>query len=154
MAAGTNKAGLRGGMAEALRRRGRVRRAVRGSTVPEELIATMAPDVDRVRTVQPGPGDPPGRRPPGTPRSWPPGAATSPTRSTTSLAFPGVFRGALDAGARRITERMKLAAAEAIAAVAAEDLAAGHDRAERLDPRVAPEVAAAVAQAAREDGVA
>ena len=50
------------------------------------------------------------------------------------LAFPGIFRGALDAGARRITEGMKLAAADAIAAVAADDLAVGPDRAQRPRP--------------------
>ena len=63
------------------------------------------------------------------------------------LAFPGVFRGALDAGARRITEAMKLAAAEAIFAVAREDLAADRIVPSPFDPRVAPAVAAAVAAA-------
>ena len=48
---------------------------------------------------------------------------------------------------------MKLAAADAIAAVAAEDLAVDRIVPSALDPRVAPEVAAAVAQAARADGV-
>ncbi len=65
-----------------------------------------------------------------------------------------MFRGALDAGARRITENMKLAAADAIASVAAEDLAVDRIVPSALDPRVGPEVAAAVARAARQDGVA
>ena len=46
------------------------------------------------------------------------------------LAFPGVFRGALDAGAHRITEKMKVAAAEAIFGVVGDDLAPESDRAE------------------------
>jgi malate dehydrogenase (oxaloacetate-decarboxylating) len=82
------------------------------------------------------------------------GRSDFPNQINNSLAFPGVFRGALDAGARRITEHMKLAAAEAIAAVAAEDLSADYIVPSGVDPRVAPEVAAAVARAAREDGVA
>jgi malate dehydrogenase (oxaloacetate-decarboxylating) len=82
------------------------------------------------------------------------GRSDFPNQINNSLAFPGVFRGALDAGARRITERMKMAAADAIAAVAAEDLAADHIVPSGVDPRVAPEVAAAVARAAKEDGVA
>jgi malate dehydrogenase (oxaloacetate-decarboxylating) len=49
---------------------------------------------------------------------------------------------------------MKLAAAEAIAAVASEDLSTDRIVPSPLDPRVGPEVAAAVARAAREDGVA
>ena len=65
------------------------------------------------------------------------------------LAFPGVFRGALDAGARRITEKMKVAAAEAIFAVVGDDLAREYIVPSPLDPRVGPAVAAAVAAACR-----
>jgi malate dehydrogenase (oxaloacetate-decarboxylating) len=82
------------------------------------------------------------------------GRSDFPNQINNVLAFPGIFRGALDAGARRITENMKLAAADAIAAVAADDLAADRIVPSALDPRVGPEVAAAVALAAREDGVA
>jgi malate dehydrogenase (oxaloacetate-decarboxylating) len=64
------------------------------------------------------------------------------------LAFPGVFRGALDAGARRISEEMKMAAAEAIFSIAVDDLARDRIVPSPLDPRVAPTVAAAVAAAA------
>jgi malate dehydrogenase (oxaloacetate-decarboxylating) len=64
------------------------------------------------------------------------------------LAFPGTFRGALDAGARRITEGMKLAAAEAIMSVVVDELSADKIVPRPLDPRVAPAVAAAVAKAA------
>ncbi|MBY6706598.1 NADP-dependent malic enzyme [Rhodococcus sp. BP-241] len=70
------------------------------------------------------------------------------------LAFPGVFRGALDAGARRITENMKLAAADAILSVVGDDLSVDMIVPSPLDPRVAPAVAAAVAAAANADGVA
>jgi len=59
-----------------------------------------------------------------------------------------VFRGALDAGARRITEEMKMAAAQAIYSIAVDDLAADRIVPSPLDPRVGPAVAAAVASAA------
>ena len=63
-----------------------------------------------------------------------------------------VFRGALDAGARRITEKMKLAAAEAIFSVVGDDLALDRIVPSPLDPRVAPAVAQAVAAAADTSG--
>jgi len=71
------------------------------------------------------------------------------------LAFPGVFRGALDVRASAITERMKLDAAVALAAVVSDDeLDENHVIPSVFDPRVMPAVAAAVARAARADGVA
>jgi malate dehydrogenase (oxaloacetate-decarboxylating) len=69
------------------------------------------------------------------------------------LAFPGVFRGAIDAGATRITEQMKLAAATAIADVVGEDLRADHIVPSPLDRRVAEAVATAVAACARDQRV-
>ena len=76
------------------------------------------------------------------------GRSDFPNQINNVLAFPGMFRGALDAGARRITERMKVAAAEAIYAVACDDLAPDRIVPSPLDPRVGPEVASAVAAAA------
>jgi malate dehydrogenase (oxaloacetate-decarboxylating) len=70
------------------------------------------------------------------------------------LAFPGVFRGALDVRASGITENMKLAAADAIAAVVGDDLSEECVIPSVFDERVGPSVAVAVAKAAREDGVA
>ena len=76
------------------------------------------------------------------------GRSDFPNQINNVLAFPGVFRGALDAGARRITEAMKLAAADAIFSVVADDLAPHRIVPSPFDPRVAPAVAAAVAAAA------
>jgi malate dehydrogenase (oxaloacetate-decarboxylating) len=81
------------------------------------------------------------------------GRSDFPNQINNVLAFPGIFRGALDAGATAITENMKLAAAAAIAAVAADDLTTDRIVPSPFDPRVAPEVAAAVAAAAVADGV-
>jgi len=75
------------------------------------------------------------------------GRSDFPNQINNVLAFPGVFRDALDAGARRITESMKLTGADAIHSVANEDLAATGSRRAPFDPRVAPAVAAAAAGA-------
>lgn len=79
------------------------------------------------------------------------GRSDFPNQINNVLAFPGVFRGALDAGARRITEAMKLAAAEAIFSVARTELAVDKIVPSPFDPRVAPAVSEAVAAAATGD---
>ena len=82
------------------------------------------------------------------------GRSDFPNQINNVLAFPGIFRGALDAGARKITENMKLAAAGAIAdAVNEADLSPTHIIPSVFDPTVASSVAAASAAAARADGV-
>jgi malate dehydrogenase (oxaloacetate-decarboxylating) len=82
------------------------------------------------------------------------GRSDYPNQINNVLCFPGIFRGALDAGATRITEHMKLAAAEAIAgAVPADKLKPEEIVPSVFTPGVAGRVAAAVADAAREDGV-
>ena len=71
------------------------------------------------------------------------------------LAFPGIFRGALDCRASAITENMKLAAAQAIAdVISAEELHSNYIIPSAFDERVAPAVADAVRNAAIKDGVA
>ncbi|MET0823489.1 MAG: NAD-dependent malic enzyme [Solirubrobacterales bacterium] len=83
------------------------------------------------------------------------GRSDSPNQINNVLAFPGVFRGALDAGAPRITEEMKLAAAHGIAdVVAEEDLAEDYIIPSVFDRDVAPAVAKAVIEEARRDGIA
>ena len=152
LATRTNSAGLRGGIAEAMKGAD-VFVGLSGSTVSEELVASMAGGSVVFALSNPDPEIHPdvARRHAAVVAT---GRSDFPNQINNSLAFPGVFRGALDAGARRITEHMKLAAAEAIAAVAAEDLSADYIVPSGVDPRVAPEVAAAVARAAKEDGVA
>ena len=76
------------------------------------------------------------------------GRSDFPNQINNVLAFPGIFRGALDAGARRITPAMKLAAARAIAELAEEELSADYIVPSPLDARVALAVTAAVAAAA------
>jgi malate dehydrogenase (oxaloacetate-decarboxylating) len=81
------------------------------------------------------------------------GRSDLPNQINNVLAFPGVFRGALAVGARRISQGMKLAAADAIAGVVADAVRPDAIVPSPLDPRVAPAVADAVAAAARTDGV-
>ncbi|SDN05386.1 NAD(P)-dependent malic enzyme [Sediminibacillus halophilus] len=83
------------------------------------------------------------------------GRSDFPNQVNNVLAFPGIFRGALDVRATRINEKMKIAAAEAIADLITEDeLNADYVIPAPFDSRVAPAVAASVAKAAMESGVA
>jgi malate dehydrogenase (oxaloacetate-decarboxylating) len=82
------------------------------------------------------------------------GRSDYPNQINNVLAFPGVFAGAFDAGARAITENMKLAAATALSDVVAGALAPDHIVPTPFDARVAPAVAGAVARQAILDGVA
>lgn len=83
------------------------------------------------------------------------GRSDYPNQINNVLAFPGVFRGALDVRATDINEEMKLAAAYALAGVVAEEeLNADYIIPKPFDPRVAPAVAEAVARAAMDSGVA
>ncbi|RMH77929.1 MAG: NAD-dependent malic enzyme [Actinomyces sp.] len=82
------------------------------------------------------------------------GRSDFPNQINNVLAFPGIFRGALDAGATRITEAMKLAAADAIAAaVDADDLCAEFIVPSVFDREVPRLVARAVAETAQREGV-
>ncbi len=80
------------------------------------------------------------------------GRSDFPNQINNVLCFPGMFRGLLDAAATKVTDGMKVAAAEAIAAIAATDLAADHVVPSPFDRTVAPAVAAAVAEVARAEG--
>lgn len=83
------------------------------------------------------------------------GRSDFPNQVNNVLAFPGIFRGALDTHATTINEAMKLAAVYAIAdLISPEELCADKVIPAPFDPRVAPHVAAAVAKAAMESGVA
>ncbi len=83
------------------------------------------------------------------------GRSDFPNQVNNVLAFPGIFRGALDVAATRINEKMKMAAVEAIASlITDEELNEDYVIPAPFDPRVAPAVAKSVAQAAMETGVA
>ena len=146
LAGRTNPEGLKGGMAEALAGADMFM-GVSAGVVPEELIATMAPNGLVFAMSNPDP-----EIHPEVAKKYAAIVATGrsdfPNQINNVLAFPGVFRGALDAGARPITEKMKVAAAEAIFSVTGDDLGPEYIVPSPLDPRVGPAVAAAVAAAA------
>ena len=148
----TNPRGISGGPAEAMSGAD-VFIGVSVGQVPEEHVALMAEDCIVFALSNPDPEIHPeiaGKYA----SVVATGRSDFPNQINNVLAFPGIFKGALDVGARRITDGMKVAAAEAIAAVAADDLSADYIVPSPLDPRVAPEVSAAVSKAARAEGVA
>ena len=82
------------------------------------------------------------------------GRSDYPNQINNVLAFPGIFRGALDARASDINDAMKIAAAHALAELVGDDLSADYIIPAAFDPRVRDAVASAVEQAARASGVA
>jgi malate dehydrogenase (oxaloacetate-decarboxylating) len=146
----TNPRGLTGGMVEALEGAD-VFLGLSAGVVPEELIATMAPGGIVFALSNPDP-----EIPPDVAAKYAAVVATGrsdfPNQINNVLAFPGLFRGALDAGARRITEKMMAAAATAILSVASDDLAPDRIVPSPLDLRVGEAVAAAMAGAAHNSG--
>ncbi len=148
----TNPRGLSGGAAEALAGAD-VFLGVSAGKIEESLIASMADSSIVFALSNPDPEIHPTLAAKHA-AIVATGRSDFPNQINNVLAFPGVFKGALDAGARRITERMKLAAAEAIFSVAADDLRPDRIVPSPLDKRVATAVAEAVADAARAEGVA
>jgi len=82
------------------------------------------------------------------------GRSDYPNQINNVLAFPGIFRGALDAGATQITEEMKMAAARGIADVVGDDLSEDYIIPSVFDRDVAPKVAQAVVEEAKRSGAA
>ncbi|MDA2803704.1 NAD(P)-dependent malic enzyme [Nocardiopsis suaedae] len=152
LAAISNRAGLEGSIENALSGAD-VFIGLSAGEVPEEVVATMAPQAIICAMANPNPEVHPdvARKYAGVVAT---GRSDFPNQINNVLAFPGVFRGALDAGASDITEGMKLAAADALADLVGDDLAADYIIPSTFDERVVPAVAAAVAARARKDGVA
>jgi malate dehydrogenase (oxaloacetate-decarboxylating) len=152
IAALTNRTGRTGTLADALAGAD-VFIGVSGGTVPEEVVATMAPGCFIFAMANP------------TPEIHPEvahryaavvatGRSDFPNQINNVLAFPGIFAGALSVRAGRISEGMKLAAAKALAGVVADELTPQKVIPSPFDERVAPAVTRAVAEAAKAEGVA
>ncbi|MGL5928775.1 MAG: NAD(P)-dependent malic enzyme [Dermatophilaceae bacterium] len=142
LAATTNPRGLRGRLGAALAGAD-VYVGVSGGTVPEREVASMAPESIVFALANPTPEVHPevARRHAAVVAT---GRSDFPNQINNVLAFPGIFRGALDSGARQITEAMKLAAARAVADAVA------HPSVEQVVPSVFQDgVAEAVADAVR-----
>ncbi|GAA1393458.1 NADP-dependent malic enzyme [Kitasatospora putterlickiae] len=148
----TNRTGLKGTLADAMAGAD-VFIGVSGGTVPEEVVATMAEGAFVFAMANPTP-----EIHPEVAHKYAAVVATGrsdfPNQINNVLAFPGIFAGALQVRATRITEGMKLAAAKALAGVVADELTPQRVIPSPFDERVAPAVTKAVAEAARAEGVA
>ena len=148
----TNASGF-AGAPEAALRDADVFIGLSGATLPEDALARMAPGAIAFLLSNPEPEIHPdvARRHAAVVAT---GRSDFPNQINNSLAFPGVFRAALDVRATAITENMKLAAADALADLVGADATPDYVIPSQFDERVAPAVAAAVAAQARADGVA
>jgi malate dehydrogenase (oxaloacetate-decarboxylating) len=152
LAATTNVEGRSGTISDALRGADALV-GVSGGTIPEAAVASMARDAFVFAMANPDPEVHPivaARHA----RVVATGRSDFPNQINNVLAFPGVFRGALQVRATCVTEGMKHAAAQALADLVGDDLSEQLVIPSVFDPRVGPAVAEAVALAARRDGVA
>lgn len=151
----TNRDLLRGDLKDAIRGADVFIGVSVANAVSEEMVKSMAKDpiifamANPVPEIMPDQAKAAGAAVVGTGRS------DFPNQVNNVAAFPGIFRGALDVKATIINEGMKVAAAYAIASlISDEELSADYVMPEAFDPRLAPTVAAAVAKAAMDTGVA
>ncbi|MGE0820423.1 MAG: NADP-dependent malic enzyme [Candidatus Nanopelagicales bacterium] len=148
----TNTGGRSGHLFEAMRGAD-VFIGVSGGTVAQEVVETMAPSPIVFSLANPVPEIHPDVAHAAGAAVVATGRSDFPNQINNVLAFPAIFRGALDVGATRITEGMKLAAANAIAGLVAADLGPERIVPDPFDPRLASTVSTAVAAAAAADGV-
>ena len=124
------------------------------NTVTTEMVKTMNKDAIIFACANPTPEIFPDAAKAGGARVISTGRSDYPNQINNVLAFPGIFRGAFDVRASDINEEMKVAAAEALAGLAGDELSEDYIIPAAFDPRVGPAVAKAVAEAARRSGVA
>lgn len=151
----TNPENIKGGLAEAVKGRDIFIGVSAAGVLKPEMVKTMNKDAmvfamaNPVPEIMPDEAKAAGARIVGTGRS------DFANQINNVLAFPGIFRGALDVRASDINEEMKIAAAEAIAGVIGDDeIREDYVIPEAFDKRVGPAVAKAVAEAAKSSGVA
>lgn len=155
MARLTNKENVKGGLAEAIKGADLFVGVSAPNVLKEEMVKSMNKDAVVFAMANPTPEIMPdaakraGARVVGTGRS------DFPNQINNVLAFPGIFRGALDCRAKEINDDMNVAASYAIAGLVTEDrLSEDYILPDALDKRIGKAVAAAVTEAARRSGVA
>ena len=124
------------------------------NTVTTEMVKTMNKDAIIFACANPTPEIFPDAAKAGGAKVISTGRSDYPSQIDNVLAFPGIFRGAFDVRASDINEEMKVAAAEALAALVGDQLSEDYIIPAAFDPRVGSAVAKAVAEAARKSGVA
>ncbi len=124
-------------------------------TVTTDMVKTMNKDAIVFACANPTPEIFPDEARAGGARIISTGRSDFPNQINNVLAFPGIFRGTFDVRAKEINEEMKMAASLALAnLISDEELNEEYIIPKAFDPRVGPAVSAAVAQAARDSGVA
>lgn len=155
MARVTNRAKLKGTLADALKGADVFIGVSAPGAVTTEMVKTMAKDAILFACANPTPEIFPDEAKAGGARVVATGRSDFPNQVNNVLAFPGIFRGTFDVRASDINDAMKRAAAYAIAGlISEEELNEEYILPEAFDPRVGKAVAAAVAEAARRSGVA
>ena len=155
MAQLTNKDALSGSLADAMRGADIFIGVSAAGIVSREMVSSMAPGAIVLAMANPVPEIMPDEAAAAGALVVGTGRSDFPNQINNVLAFPGIFRGALDCRARDINEEMKLAAAKAIASLVSDsELSPEYILPMAFDERVGPSVAAAVAKAARESGTA
>ena len=155
LAGATNPEGIKGSLAQAIRGADVFIGVSAPGVLTREMVATMARDPIIFACANPTPEIFPDEAKAGGAAVVSTGRSDFPNQVNNVLAFPGVFRGALDVRASDINDEMKIAAAQALAGLVSEDeLCADYILPAAFDPRVKDAVAAAVAEAARRTGVA
>ncbi|MBR3083991.1 MAG: NADP-dependent malic enzyme [Oscillospiraceae bacterium] len=155
MARRTNRARRQGSLAEVLAGADVFIGVSAPGVVTADMVRTMNRDAVVFACANPTPEIFPDEAKAGGARVVATGRSDYPNQINNVLAFPGIFRGAFDVRAREINEEMKMAAAAALAGlISEEERSADYIIPAAFDPRVGPAVAQAVAQAARDTGVA
>ncbi len=155
MAEVTNLQGEKGSLADALRGADVFIGVSAPGLVTKEMVASMNKDAIIFACANPTPEIFPEEAKEGGAAVIATGRSDYPNQINNVLAFPGIFRGTFDVRASDINEEMKMAAAKALAGlISDEELSAEYIIPKAFDPRVGKAVAAAVAQAARDSGVA
>ena len=154
MAEVTNHEQLHGDLKDAMKGRDIFVGVSAPNIVTSDMVATMADDAIVFAMANPVPEIMPEESAKGGARVIASGRSDYPNQINNVLVFPGIFRGALDAMATDITEDMKVAAVNAIAAIIPEEeLREDYIIPGAFDPRVADGVAKAVAETARRTGI-
>ena len=155
IAAVTNLSREQGSLAEVIRGADVFIGVSAPGTLTKEMVRTMAKDPIIFACANPTPEIFPDEAKAGGAAVVSTGRSDYPNQVNNVLAFPGIFRGALDVRASDINDEMKVAAAHALAGlVSGSELSADYILPAAFDPRVKDAVAAAVAEAARKSGVA
>ena len=155
MAEITNKHGEEGGLSEVIKGADVFIGVSAAGVLNAEMVSTMAEDAIIFACANPVPEIFPDEAKKGGAKGVATGRSDYPNQVNNVLAFPAIFRGALDCRASDINDEMKIAAAEALAGLISDgELSADYILPKAFDPRVKDAVAKAVMEAAKRSGVA